>query len=300
MISGILEITTPGKYLSINRGLIEISEKGSVVGTVPFDSINSVLISSIGVTLSTNLIVKLSENLVPIFICGADYLPKTLITPLVSATTYSTRFDLQLKASKPFIKTIWSSIVKQKILNQAYVLDRFGFDAQILKSHASGLRSGDPLNREATAAQYYWKNIFEKDFRRSDEANNINAFLNYGYTVLRSAVARSIYVSGLDPYFGLHHSNKSNPLALVDDFVEPYRPVVDLIIKSSDFDFEEGLTPKSKEKLAAVLNLDIVFSNETSTLYNSMFKLLASYVHSLKQKKDLVEFPNFKEFFINY
>ena len=33
--------------------------------------------------------------------------------------------------------------------------------------------------------------------------------------------------AGLHPGFGLMHSNRSNPMVLIDDLMEPFRPTVD-------------------------------------------------------------------------
>ena len=50
--------------------------------------------------------------------------------------------------------------------------------------------------------------------------------LNYGYTVLRATTARAIVAAGLHPTLGVHHSNESNPMRLVDDLMEPFRPSI--------------------------------------------------------------------------
>ena len=43
-----------------------------------------------------------------------------------------------------------------------------------------------------------------------------------------AATARAVVAAGLHPTIGLHHSNEGNPMRLVDDLMEPFRPVIDL------------------------------------------------------------------------
>ena len=94
----------------------------------------------------------------------------------------------------------------------------------------STIKPGDPNNVEARAARYYWQRLLGDDFRRNRELDGLNAHLNYGYTVIRAAMARSVVAAGLLPSYGLHHHNNLNAFCLVDDLMEPYRPLVDQLI----------------------------------------------------------------------
>src|SRR3546814_14009254 len=67
---------------------------------------------------------------------------------------------------------------------------------------ARRVRSGDPDNVEAQAARKYWPALMGSEFRRDQNAGGSNALLNYGYTVMRSCVARSIIGAGLHPGSG--------------------------------------------------------------------------------------------------
>ena len=118
------------------------------------------------------------------------------------------------------------------------------------------VRSGDPDNLEAQAAQRYWPMLFGRGFRRDRDAEGINALLNYGYAVVRAAIARAVVAAGLIPSLGLFHRNRSNPFCLADDLLEPYRPYVDWRVRSM-VDEGEGTAPDLKEKAtrAALLSL---------------------------------------------
>src|SRR5690606_17265443 len=89
--------------------------------------------------------------------------------------------------------------------------------------------SGDATNMEGIAAQHYWKHLFD-DFTRERKGDAPNNFLNFGYSILRSMVARALVSSGLNPTIGIFHKNKYNAYCLADDIMEPYRPYVDLLV----------------------------------------------------------------------
>lgn len=92
------------------------------------------------------------------------------------------------------------------------------------------VKSADADNREGIAAKIYWSELFGTDFIRSRDGLPPNNLLNYGYTILRAAVTRSIMESRLFPAFGIFHRNRYNAFPLADDLMEPYRPYVDELI----------------------------------------------------------------------
>lgn len=57
----------------------------------------------------------------------------------------------------------------------------------------------------------------------------MNSRLNYGYAVVRSAIARKLVATGFHPTFGIYHDSQLNAFNLADDLIEPYRPIVDLV-----------------------------------------------------------------------
>ncbi len=133
------------------------------------------------------------------------------------------------------------------------------------------VRSGDPDNLEAQAAQRYWPRLFGKDFRRDRGAEGINAALNYGYAVVRAAAARAVVAAGLIPSLGVFHSNRGNPFCLVDDMFEPYRPYVDWRVKS--LVLEQGnLVPDLSDRNVRAALLSIF--NETVRVGDRRYPLL--------------------------
>ena len=78
-------------------------------------------------------------------------------------------------------------------------------------------QDGDKTNREGHAAKVYFNSLFGKKFTRNDD-NNINAALNYGYSILLSTINKEISANGYLTQLGIHHKNEfksKNTIALI-------------------------------------------------------------------------------------
>ena len=89
--------------------------------------------------------------------------------------------------------------------------------------------------------------LFGNDFTREQE-NDINAGLNYGYTLLLSIFARELVQTGCFTQLGLKHANQFNDFNLASDLMEPFRPLVDQII----YENRKEAFPIMKRKLFAL------------------------------------------------
>src|SRR5690606_215333 len=141
-----------------------------------------------------------------------------------------TRIEAQAAASRPMAKRLWADLVRAKVRAQAAALAEFSQPPLVLETLAKRVRSGDPVNIEAQAAQRYWPSLFGPDFRRDRSADGVNALLNYGYMVLRASAARAVVSAGLHPSLGIHHKSAGSSLRLADDLMEPFRPAVDILV----------------------------------------------------------------------
>ena len=128
------------------------------------------------------------------------------------------------------------------------------------------MKSGDSDNREGVAAKLYWNELFDEKFMRVRTGPSPNEMLNYGYTVLRAAVARSLTGSGLLPSIGIFHRNRYNAFPLADDVMEPYRPFVDEIVFHLYANGENSLNKYSKSEILKLLYADTFFENVTRPL----------------------------------
>lgn len=231
MIGRIVEIAGDSRYLSLDRGFLVVSHKGEEVGRTPIDDVSALIGNAHGLSYSNNLLVALAERGCPFVLCGAQHSPVGILWALEGHHRQAARMDAQVNASRPLRKRLWQQIVRSKLSMQAATLGLYGLSELPLRHLVGKVRVGDPSNVEGHGARTYWSQLFGKQFRRDTKTGDCNAQLNYGYAVLRATVARHLIAAGLHPGIPIHHSNEGNPLRLVDDLMEPFRPLVDAWVK---------------------------------------------------------------------
>jgi len=273
----IVEIATPGLHLAKSRGFLQVRDKDNLVGQVSLDDILAVIVSVQGCSISTVLMDQLSQRNIMLVVCGKNFLPSSFILPVAGHGRQFQVMRAQTNLSEPRRKRAWQKIVRAKIRNQADLLDLAGKNSRQLVRLADMVKSGDPENCEAQAARIYWQQLFGNDFRRDHEAMGLNAALNYIYAVIRACVARGVSAAGLHPSFSLCHKNPQNPLNLVDDLVEPFRPIADYLVWQSDASRFQDLSPAIKASLSAITTLTIPLKEETSPLSLAAVKVCRSF-----------------------
>ena len=293
MVDGIVEIAEDGRYLSLYRGFLVVSDKEAQLGRVPLADVSALVLSANQASVSKNLMVALAEQNASVICCDKRYLPSSITLPYSGNFESAQRMRSQMDASLPLCKQIWQRLVKEKIANQAAVLRWRGESkpCRTVEAMVCRVRSGDPDNMEAQAARRYWSAVVRPGFVRDRFAEDENVLFNYIYTILRSAVARSVVGAGLLPALGVHHRGRLNPYALVDDLMEPYRPLADSVVVevlgNSD---EAALRPETKRRLAAVLRLDLETGKGVSPLFEVLHSLAYSLVQSYEKKKESLRF----------
>lgn len=231
MIGRIVEVADDRRHLFVSRGFMVVQDtegERKELGQVPLDDIAAVIANAHGLSYTNNLLVALAERGAPFVLCGANHNAVGMLWAVDGNFQQAKRFDAQIAATRPTHKRLWAEVVRSKLQQQATALEAAAKPVAPLTALVSKVRSGDPDNLEAQGARRYWGLLFGDDFRRDQGGSGLNALLNYGYTVLRAAAARAVIAAGLHPTLGLHHSNEGNPMRLVDDLMEPFRPIVDL------------------------------------------------------------------------
>ena len=227
------------------------------LGQVPLDDIAAVIANAHGLSYTNNLLVALAERGTPFVLCGANHNAVGMLLPVDGNYQQAKRYDAQIDASKPTHKRLWAEVVRAKLQQQAAALEAAGAPTPPLTALVAKVRSGDPENVEAQGARRYWSLLFSDGFRRDQNAGGLNGLLNYGYTVLRACTARAVVAAGLHPTLGLHHSNEGNAMRLVDDLMEPFRPVIDLKVWLLVRNGEREVTPETKRALVRTLYDDM-------------------------------------------
>ncbi|MGX7014597.1 type II CRISPR-associated endonuclease Cas1 [Vagococcus silagei] len=198
---------------------------------IHLSEIDVLLLETTDISLTTMLIKRLVDENILVLFCDDKRLPIGRILPFYARHDSSLQLGKQVNWQDERKSFVWTNIISQKILNQSRHLEEHQFTPKsesILKLHDQ-LEIFDPTNREGHAARIYFNTLFGNKFSR-DLENDINAGLNYGYTLLMSLFAREIVKNGCMTQFGLKHNNQFNDFNLASDFMEPFRPIVDQII----------------------------------------------------------------------
>lgn len=283
MTGRVIEVNGTPRHLSLKRGLAVISESGHELGRIDLDGVLSILITSPGATVTTPLLNECAFRTIPVIICDSKYKPASITVPIAHHSDQTRRIRTQATAKNGVKNKIWQTIIKAKIKNQGEVLIAFGGKAaQPLKRLRLNVKSGDLGNIEAQAAQLYWPSLFGKDFRRDQNGEGVNIMLNYGYTIIRSTMLGSMLSTGINPSLGIHHKNRKNPFCLVDDLMEPYRPLIDQIVKRLQEKTQTSLNADVKACLSAVAASDVSTTGTASPLFLHMLRLNHEYLNALE------------------
>ncbi|MBL0924484.1 MAG: type II CRISPR-associated endonuclease Cas1 [Sphingomonadaceae bacterium] len=279
----IVDISTDNVHVSAHRGVLIVALQGDELGRVPLDDVAALIVHAHGVTWTTNLVVNLAERGAMMVLCAANHAPVAMTIPIDGHHAQNARFRAQWDTPKPLYKQAWKAIVAAKIRNQASLLAALGrVEADALSFMADRVRSGDPDNVEAQAARRYWSALMGPNFRRDRAADGPNALLNYGYTIMRSMVARSVVAAGLHPTIGLHHANRLNAFALADDLVEPFRPLVDSVVRQMMDEGTKEVDRAAKSRLAALISADLDLMGATSPVSVAAQRLAQSLAASFE------------------
>ena len=287
----IVEITGPGRRLSRDRGHLVVEGSDLPATRIPLSDIEAVILANPSATFTSGAVVELMERGAVLVLSGPDFRPAVMMLPLDGHHAQGGRLEAQVAASRPMKKRLWAEIIRRKIEAQNAVLLRSGKGDVPLLPLLDRLRSGDPANVEAIAAQRYFPALFGRRFRRDGVTGPENALLNYGYSILRAAAARAIVAAGLHPSFSIHHVSRGDPLRLADDLMEPFRPTVDLAVAELIAEGLHDLAPETKKYLAGILHADFEADDGVTTLSNALVRLTSSLAAVYEGKRRVLNFP---------
>ncbi len=294
MVGRIVEVADDNRHLFLSRGFLVVRQSDppqKELGQVPLDDIAAVIANAYGLSYTNNLLVALVERAAPFVLCAANHNAVGMLIPIEGNYQQAKRFDAQIMANKPTNKRLWADIVRAKLLQQAATLEATGAPTAPLSALAAKVRSGDPQNIEAQGARRYWSLLFGEDFRRDRQAGGVNAMLNYGYTVLRATTARAVVAAGLHPTISLFHSNEGNAMRLVDDLMEPFRPLIDLRVWQLERSAQRDVTPDVKRALVRVMYDDMQGVMGATPVMNCIASLATSLAQIYLGERQKLELP---------
>lgn len=294
MIGRIVEVADDRRHLFMHRGFMVVQDtegERKELGQVPLDDIAAVIANAHGLSYTNNLLVALSERGAPFVLCAANHNAVGMLLPIEGNFEQSKRIEAQIAASLPTHKRLWAAVVRAKLEQQAAALEAAGAPTAPLSALVGKVKSGDPDNIEAQGARRYWGLLLGDSFRRDQDGGGTNALLNYGYTVLRATTARAVIAAGLHPSIGLHHSNDNNAMRLVDDLMEPFRPVIDLKVWQLVRNQEEHVTPDTKRALVRTLYDDMQTDVGATPVMVCVQKLATSLAQVYLGERDKLDLP---------
>lgn len=256
----------------------------------PLEDVNSLMIESQISNISIYTLTQLSKFNITTYLCDEKHLPCAYLLNYNGFYKNLEVYKFQTSISKPTQKQLWKQLVSAKIKNQIKALNLCGIKND-LDRYISKIKSADTDNIEAIVANQYFKLMFGSKFTRDNECL-INSCLNYGYAIIRGLIARTVVSHGLLPYLGVFHKNQLNAFNLVDDIIEPFRPIIDLYVFQNVKDTQGNeLTREIKQSLFGMLNYDMKIDGQKQTLTNCVEILVNSFVQSITKNVATLKCP---------
>lgn len=288
---------TEGKHLSLYLDNVKVeSSKDDKTFTIPLRDIHSLIIDNYKTTLTVRLRTALSEFNINVILCNVEHQPQTLIMPMQGIKKAPLVLRKQLKWNDLQKGIVHQNIVKAKLMNQRDLLIHAKAEKtaiNLLDVYINEIQIGDVTNREGLGAKVYFRALFGPNFKRFNE-DVINAGLNYGYSIVRSQMSKTLVAKGLNTSLGIFHKGPENSFNLSDDFMEPFRPLVDHCVHETlrevdIFKLEHRL------KLIEHTTKGMYFKNQKQTIFNVM-NLYVEGTMNFLETGDLekIDYPVFK------
>ena len=259
--------------------------RGQETTRIHLNEIKTLIIESTAVSMTAYLLSELTKNKVKVIFCDEKRNPSSELLPCYGSHDTSLKLRTQIKWDEIRKKEVWTQIVKEKILQQAALLQSLSKEEyRMLVSYAEEMEFGDETNREGHAAKVYFNAMFGKQFTRTEECP-LNAALNYGYSILLSMFNREIVSNGYLTQLGLFHENMFNPFNLASDLMEPFRPIVDELVwkmKPECFETEE------KRDILQMVNREVSIAGRREMLDNAVKIYCKSIFDVLEGNADAV------------
>jgi len=281
-------------HLSVkNKQLIINIKEENKIQTIPVEDIGYVLLENNQISFTLNLLEELNNNNVGVIFCNSKHNPNAMLLNLDGHHLQGELFRQQIEVSEPMKKNLWKQTIEAKILNQVALLQKIGKENRDIIVYSRNVKSGDSENREGAASRLYWPRLFGNEFVRDRYGPPPNQMLNYGYTILRAAVARALCGSGLLPTLGIQHHNRYNAYCLADDIMEPYRPFVDEMVYDLNVKYPEMqiLEKEIRAEILKLMTIDVKIGKNRRPLMIGLSQTTASLARCFSGKTRKLIYP---------
>jgi CRISPR-associated endonuclease Cas1 subtype II len=251
--------------LDYSMGYLVVRQEGTK--KIHMADISVLMIESTSVSLTAALLAELTKSKVKVIFCDEKRQPSSELLPYYGCHDCSGKLRTQIGWTDNIKNAVWTEIVREKISKQSEHLKEYGLpSAVLLEDYICDLSFGDESNREGHAARVYFSALFGDDFSRSQE-NSINAALNYGYSILLSMFDREIVLNGYTTRLGIFHDNADNPFNLGSDLMEPFRILVDRIVRR---DIPEKFETEEKRRMLEIVNGEVNIAGKKEYIPNAV------------------------------
>lgn len=258
-----------------------VVRKEMTTNKVYLGEISVLIIESTAISLTSSLLCELMKRKIKVIFCDEKRNPCSELISYYGSHDTSVKIRNQIKWDENTKQAVWTEIVTDKIRKQKSFLEQLKLDESLLlDAYIEQLQWNDQTNREGHAAKVYFNALFGLDFTRANESN-INAALNYGYSIILSAFNREIVSNGYITQLGLFHDNMFNQFNLASDLMEPFRPLVDrqvYTMKLNQFEHDE------KMQLVDVLNQEVLIDGKRQYVNNAIKIYCRSVLDALNDK----------------
>lgn len=275
-----------GDYLRLKLDNLEIEKSGQKF-SIPLSDIATITLEGNILTLTTKLLAKLAQHNIAVIVCDNKYVPCGIFTGFGQYHRTAKRNLEQIAWSEKLRDEVWTAIIRQKLSNQKSVLLAVGADegrVDKLQELIDNIQLADSTNREGHAAKVYFNSLYGMKFTREQDSLE-NGAMNYGYTIIRAYMARLVTSLGLIPTLGVFHRNEFNSFNLVDDLMEPFRPLMDWYILEKILPkYPKYLTWEARCQLIDFLNQPYFFREKKTTIDLVMLDYVNSFIKVMKNE----------------
>lgn len=291
MIKRTIDISEGPTRLSIELEQLVLTRDRQEIARIPCEDIGVLLVDHHSTTYTHAVFTRLADAGACVVLCGANHLPAALVLPMQNNELTARRTRTQAACLRPMRKRLWRQIVRRKVRGQAENLPEDHPVRKRLIEMAKEVKSGDVSNIEGQAARFYWPALMGSEFRRDPDGLPPNGLLNYGYMVMRAAVARALLAAGLHPSFGLQHQHRNNTFALADDLVEVLRPRIDRCVRELAREESGFVDRPAKQKLLGLLAEEVRVGDQAGPLMVQLHRVAASLVRCYEGEQDRLDLP---------
>ncbi len=292
----VLVIENPAN-LRIDTGRLKIERDGFDHAFVSPKDVAVLCLEHHTATLSVAVLRALAEAGAAVMVTDARHMPCAMQIPLAATGLDAGRLRQQIALDASEKRgELWQQLISAKLATQAHALRRMQRNGALrLERLVAQVQHGDKSNAEGQGAKHYWNNLFPETFKRSKEGaeDPLNIRLNYGYAVLRAMIARALVAVGLNGTLGLGHCNAGNAFNLADDFIEPYRFLVDVHLADDADTWSEvpGFDSRSKRYLLGFVERPVRMAGQDMRLHAAIDASIASFVRILDGKGKKLVLP---------